>query len=329
MSNEAAGGESRVKIIASITRMAQPHPPHPSSALSADIYKPRGSHRSPKTAGEEGLKEGWRCRAHLSTSSTKPVPPCSLSHALRAAWGRLCWELQVQPWPLAPILPSREGTLLGMLQHWKQNPSASPAQVQLPTGAECAAPHCAGCVPQKDVFSLPGCHSEGSHAQVQAPPHLQASALCSFMAPWTNSCLKFFLPPFLLIKEKEDADSASGHPGFQSTAGGQKGKSPIKLFTILMSSYKKGSSHNQPYLLQAVILPGWQDDLLDTALVAYECIWATVKINEGGFGVSPLQTLSVLVLAWWGESVQNMQMLSLMGKNVRVIGLKEWQTCNF
>lgn len=35
------------------------------------------------------------------------------------------------------------------------------------------------------------------------------------MAPWTNSCLKFFLSPFF-IKEKEDADSASATQAFKA-----------------------------------------------------------------------------------------------------------------
>lgn len=84
------------------------------------------------------------------------------------------------------------------------------------------------------------------------------------MASWTDSCLKvlffFFLPFFCFLKE--DADTASDHPGFQSTARGQKGKSPIKPLVIPMCLYPKGSSHNQPQLLQAVILPEWYHQLL-------------------------------------------------------------------
>lgn len=66
-------------------------------------------------------------------------------------------------------------------------------------------------------------------------------ALFPFMASWTDSCLKglFFPPPFFCFFLKEDADAASDHPGFQSTAGGQKGKSPIKLLVILTCLYKK------------------------------------------------------------------------------------------
>lgn len=117
-----------------------------------------------------------------------------------------------------------------------------------------------------------GCHSEGSHAPGPGTTTSPCKCFVLIYGSLNQQLFKVpFNPPFL-IKEKEDADSASGHPGFQSIAGGQKGKSPIKLFAILMAPYKKGSSHNQPYLLQAVTLPGWQDDLLDTALVAYECI---------------------------------------------------------
>lgn len=59
---------------------------------------------------------------------------------------------------------------------------------------------------------------------------------------------------------------------FKALQEAKRESHPSNCLLSPMSSYKKGSSHNQPYLLQAVILPGWQDDLLDSALVAYECI---------------------------------------------------------
>lgn len=54
---------------------------------------------------------------------------------------------------------------------------------------------------------------------------------------------------------------------------------------------------------------------------------ATVKINEGRFGVSPLHTLSVLGLT--GMRCVSAEHTMADGGKLCVMGLKDWQTCNF
>lgn len=148
VSNQAAGGESKVKATAPITRMVQLHPtPHPSSTPSADILQAQRQAwiSPPKTAGEEGLRKGWR-RGHIS-----PPPPPSRDACLffpaasptlseQAQFQvRLCWELQVCSPGTHPAF--QRGDTAGNARALKAKSQGQPSTGAAPhRGSECAAP---------------------------------------------------------------------------------------------------------------------------------------------------------------------------------------------
>lgn len=122
VSSEAARGESRVKITAPITRMVQLHPtPHPSSTLPADILQEvsmdQPSQNSCGGRTEEGLEVGGT-PLHLLHQAEMPV--CSSLQLLPRSQSRLSSKSACagsKSVALAPTLPSREGTMMVMLEH--------------------------------------------------------------------------------------------------------------------------------------------------------------------------------------------------------------------
>lgn len=162
----------------------------PAQPLQLPSYKSRGSHGSALPKQLE--RKGWRQGTHLSTCTKQrclSVPPCSFSYALRAGSVPRQALLELQLWSPGPwhpsCLPGRE--LCWECSSTEGKSSASPAQVQLPTGAVSVLLHSVLDVCPKGTC----CHFQLTQDvtlrapmhQVQAPPHLHESALFSFMTP--------------------------------------------------------------------------------------------------------------------------------------------------